>query len=203
MKELLQNNIKNCKNVYNYNKNRLKLVKNDKKYKNIQNLDFVDLQLLAWIKTVICVREKLPNIIKLIDKVVLAKSSSAGSGSLIFGDHKNGTYGQVEEVLKLQDRKVSLINLYALVEDLTSCLKPEQKKFIELKYYKRRTALAVAEELNIDERSVYRWANSILLKLLVFAKQNNWSSEFFCNQLQNEGWLYEHYEKHLKVLSSK
>lgn len=187
---------KNCKNMQINLKNCVKNAKNIKKYQNITNLSSKDLELLAWVKTLLCMHDTFPNIVKLIDKIVLTKSSSAGSGSLIFGDYKNGTYGQVEEVLKLEDRKVSIINLYTLVNTMVSSLKPQKQKFADLKFYKHKTMEYIAEELEVDERSVYRWANSVYLELLNYCLSNNWSLEFFYTQLASEGWLKEHYQKH-------
>ncbi len=188
---------KNCKNSNKKVKNRIQ--NSDLNCKNAKN-NIWDIELIAWVKTLIYVHDAIPNIIKYIDSLVSAKATTPTCGSLIFGDYKRGTYNQIEEVLNLQDRKLSLINLYTIIETMVNSLSQKYKAFVCLKFYKHKTGEYIAEELEIDERTAYRWSNSIINKLVEYCKSNNWSVAFFKSQTKQEPWLREHYYKHYSKL---
>ena len=192
--------IKNCKK---YENNMKKSGKNCNNCEKTCVFDINQVELFAWIKTLLSVHDVLPNIVKCIDKTINAKASSASYGSLIFGDYKNGTYGQVEEVLRLQDRKLSIINLYSMVEKMVESLPEKYQKFVSLKFYKHKKIKVVAEEFDIDERTAFRWADSVMKKLYLFCKNNNWTKLFFNSQTTCEHWLKEHYKIHYKKLCAK
>lgn len=187
------------KNVKNKVKNNTQICNNSK---NVCDLSQNSIGLFAWVKTLISVHDYIPNIINLIDKVVAAKASSPIDGSAIFGDHKRGTYNQIEQVLNLQDRKVSLLNIYAMVENMVESLPKKYIDFVKLKFYKHKKTQYIAEELDIDERTAFRWSHIVLNKLVLYCEKNNWSEMFFAIQTQQEPWIKDRYQTYLKKLKT-
>ena len=194
------NKSKNCKNNDIFIKNANKTAISGLKVQNIKDLSLSSLKHLALIKTLICVHDYLPNIIKVVDDTIAARASSATDGSFIFGDLSGGTFGQIEKVLNLSERKISLVNLYCLINTMVGSLADKYKQVVKLKFYKHKKTEYLAEEFGVDERTIYRWINEALLKLLSYCNKNNWSYSFLCSQIENEGWLYEHYTKHYSNL---
>lgn len=193
------NNTKKRKNATKSVKNT---IKNDNNNKNHCDFCTDGVALYAWVKTLLSVHDTIPNIIKLIDKMVSAKAGSAVGGSCIFGDYKNGTYNQIEQLLDLQDRKLSLINLYTLIENMVSCLPKRYKEFVNLKFYKHKTMQYIAADLEIDERTAFRWSNTVLQLLVEYCVKNNWSVLFIQSQTKSEPWLMEHFNKIYKKLKA-
>lgn len=197
MNELIDLTNKKRKNAVENVKNGIKTSKNQEKMQKVNNLN---ISLFAWVKTLICLHDVFVNIIKLIDKMVCAKASSATQGSAIFGDYKHGTFNQVQELLDLQDRKLSLINLYTLTETMVDSLPKKYKEFVSLKFYKHKKNQYISEELNIDERTAFRWSHYCLNELVKYCENNNLTDMFFACQTSGEPWIKEHYDKHYKRL---
>lgn len=187
---------KNCKNDFE----NIKSI--DKIKSNIATFEFNtnEIKLLAWIKTVLCAKRFLPSIIRLIDKNVFEAASSSSFGSFIFDDRLNGTYAQIEQLIEMEDRKLSLINMNMIAENLYNCLEKKYRDFVELKFFKNKNYSFVASELDIDERTLYRWNKIVFVKLLKYCKLNNWTTIFFENQLKKEKWLLPHFEKAYKSI---
>lgn len=189
------------KKVYKKTKNIIKNV--DFQQQNAKNeLDNGEIKLLAWIKTLLVIKRFLPNIICLVDKHILNMAQNSQTGSFIFGDVSQGTYGQVEAILNMEQRKMSLVNINLMIEEMLGSLDEKYKKFVYYKYFKNKNFVFCANELNIDERTAYRWHKLILIKLLKFCKLNNWKEDFFVAQLKDEKWILPHFEKSYKSISN-
>lgn len=183
------NSLKNDANIIKYEENFAK-----------KKLLSSDLKLIAWIKTVLHTKRFLPCIIKLIDKNVFDMASSCNNGSYIFDDRINGTYAQIEQLIEIEDRKLSLINMNMIADSMFDSLEKKYRDFVMLKFFKNKNYAFVAAELDVDERTLYRWNKIILTKLYKFCKLNNWTTNFFENQLQREKWILPHYEKAYKSI---
>ena len=155
----------------------------------------------AWVKTLVLAHDAIPNIINLIDKMVAAKAANPMGGSAIFGDHKHGTFKQIEEVLEMENRKISLINIYTIIENMVKSLPTNYQEFVRLKYYKRKTMQYISQELEIDERTAFRWSNVVLNKMVDFCIKNNWTEMFFMSQTKGEPWIREQYNNYCKKMS--
>lgn len=197
---MTENNINETKNRKMEIEKVQKHIKNRKNKASSCNFDKNMVSIYAWVKTLVCVHDALPNIIKLIDKMVTAKASNPAAGSAIFGDYKHGTFNQIQEVLDMQERKLSLINVYTIIETMVQSLSDEHREFVRLKYYKRKTMQYISQALEIDERTAFRWSNTVLNKLVDFCIKNNWSEIFFISQTKGEPWIKDHYNKYYKNL---
>ncbi len=200
-KVMIKKNNETLKKCKNYNLKLKILIRNANFSNNNCDNSKIDIRLFAWIKTLLYVHNAIPNIIKLIDKMVSIKASSPYSGSYIFGDYKNGTYGQVQEILNIENRKLSLINLYSMIDELTKHVPEKYKAFLEMKFFKRKKISYVAEELEITERTAFRWVNSILEILYNYCLVNNWSVSFFESQVAREPWILDHYNRFYSKLT--
>ena len=189
-----KNQSKILKNTSNNSDFALKTAKNE--------LSVSDITLLSWIKTMLVIKRFLPNIICLVDKHILNMAENSQAGSFIFGDLSQGTYGQVEAILNMEQRKMSLVNINIMIEEMIGSLDEKYKKFVYYKYFKNKNFVFCANELDIDERTAYRWHKLILIKLLKYCKLNNWKEEFFVSQLKTEKWVMPHFEKCCKSISN-
>ncbi len=195
--ELINFNNKKRKNTTKNVKNAIKI---GEKQENLQKSNNLNVSIFAWVKTLVCLHDSFINIIKLIDKIVMAKASSVSQGSAIFGDYQHGTYNQVQELLDLQERKLSLINLYTITEKMVDSLPEKYKEFVNLKFYKHKKMQYISEELEIDERTAFRWSHHCINELVKYCEKNNLTDMFFACQTSAEPWIKEHYDKHYKRL---
>ena len=195
-KEILEKRKINSKNM----KNDIKNVNLTQKFATNTVFGEQQIKYISWIKTLLWAHRILPNIVSTIDKIVLSYATSFSNGSHIFDDKTNGTFGQVDEIIKLEDRKVSLINLKIMIETMVASLPKKYKDYVELKYYQNKKYPVVALELDIDERTCYRWNKIVLTKLMKFCALNNWSLEFIVSQVKVEKWLIPHYNKNYKLI---
>ncbi|MBQ8468673.1 MAG: hypothetical protein IJ542_02835 [Clostridia bacterium] len=191
LNELTKKRKINYKNI----KNDIKTDKISQNFAKSESFSEQDFELLSIIKALLSTRRFLPNIISLLSRLVVDYASDTNRGSYIFGDIQNGTYSQIDEILKLEQRQRSLLNMQFIVDTLTNSLSEKYFGFVELRYFKNKKFPLVAEELGVDERTLYRWNKTILIKLMKFCKLNNWGLSFFKAQLHDEKWILPHYQK--------
>lgn len=183
--------IKNCENDKN-------VIKKDAKYsimcRNMSNKEKEKLwekaqktQLNIYVKTLLEAYRTLPNVIKILDQIIEKRASSA---MLACSGIFSNTYDEIEKVIELSERKDKLLNLYIITDNMLKMLSEKQKQFAIMKFVKKRNIDAIAEELNITKRNVYRNANNLIKQLCIKMLERKWDSEFISLQIgKNEVWL--------------
>lgn len=165
--------------------------------KNLENQLLTEAKnsdLFAYIKVLLRAYKSIPNIISILDKIIEKRATTIIPTSSIYGG-KFSTYGEIDHVINLADRKDKLINLYVMTGEMLSCLENQDKKLLTLKYVKMLTSEEIASALNITERTIFRRVNSALNKLAISLLKKNWTSQFIKSQMGDEPWLNEIYEK--------
>lgn len=187
--------LKNCENDKNF-------IKKDAKYsiicRNMSNKEKLwekaqKTQLHLYVKTLLEAYRTLPNVIKILDQIIEKRASSA---MLACSGIFSNTYDEIEKVIELSERKDKLLNLYIITDNMLKMLSEKQRKFVIMKFVKKRNIDAIAEELKITKRNVYRNANNLIKQLCIKMLERKWDSDFIALQIgKNEVWLENIFNK--------
>lgn len=148
-----------------------------------------------WSKTILSVYKYLEALSNSIDDLVVKKSiASAFYNNARF----NSAYDCANKVMQLTDRKINLINLKVLVEDVLSNMPLKYKKVLALSYIDGVKNEDIANIMHISDRTFFRVKNSaldIFTKTLMgmgYSKER--LEEMFCG----ENWLKHLYKANCK-----
>lgn len=174
----------------------------DKSCRNVSKLSAENMweeaqktKLNIYVKTLLEAYRTLPNVIKILDQIIESRASNAMLSSGLF----SSTYDEIEKVIELGERKDKLLNLYVITDNMIKMLSEKQRKFVIMKFIKKRNIDAIAEELNINKRNVYRTANNIIKTLCIKLLERRWDSKFIAFQIgENEQWLETIFQNKLR-----
>ena len=153
-----------------------------------------------WVKTLLSIYGTIPNIIKIIDKIIVSQASNPYGSN--FGID---SYGQIEKVIDYVDRKNKLTNINLMTQKLIDSANADERELIEMRFDQRLTANEIANYLGIDLRSVFRKIEKVISRLADIAIIKGWTSRFVSSQLTDEAWVierfndyYDEYQKRLE-----
>ena len=134
------------------------------------------MNLKTWIKTIFMVYRHLPRIIDSIDKVFSARALNGGimSGNAV---SYNDVYNLTDNLIKLSQKKVALINLKVLAKLIVRNLDRDLAKMLILRFVDGFTAPKLAEHFNISERTVFRRINEALSMASMKAEELGYNKE--------------------------
>lgn len=154
---------------------------------------------LIWSKTILTVYRYLERVAGAIDRIVLR--SGLGSGN-IYG--QNYLYNNVlsisQKIIDLSERKITLINLKVLTEDILKKLKAEDLKILLERYVDGRKYKDIGTRNNISLRTVYRRLEASEIAFARFLDVRGFSSERLLKMLEHEKWILSVYQ-HIKEKS--
>ena len=148
------------------------------------------MNLKTWIKTIFMVYRHLPRIIDSIDKVFSARALNGGimSGNAV---SYNDVYNLTDNLIKLSQKKVALINLKVLAKLIVRNLDRDLAKMLILRFVDGFTAPRLAEHFNISERTVFRRINEALSMASMKAEELGYNKEKLENEFKDEKWLFD------------
>lgn len=148
------------------------------------------MNLKTWIKTIFMVYRHLPRIIDSIDKVFSARALNGGimSGNAV---SYNDVYNLTDNLIKLSQKKVALINLKVLAKLIVRNLDRDLAKMLILRFVDGFTAPKLAENFNISERTVFRRINEALSMASMKAEELGYNKEKLENEFKDEKWLFD------------
>lgn len=148
------------------------------------------MNLKTWIKTIFMVYRHLPRIIDSIDKVFSARALNGGimSGNAV---SYNDVYNLTDNLIKLSQKKVALINLKVLAKLIVRNLDRDLAKMLILRFVDGFTAPKLAEHFNISERTVFRRINEALSMASMKAEELGYNKEKLENEFKDEKWLFD------------
>ena len=167
-------------------KNIAKNVKNIKESENVKNQ--------AWMKALFTVYPSLPNIVSVIDNIVLSRASSVVPFSQVYNG-SSSTYMEYEKVIDMTERKNKILNIVALIREILTQLNMTDYEIVDLKYFRRMKTATIANKLSIDERSVFRRIKKVIERSSSVAISLGFDSEFIERMVKNESWIREIYLK--------
>ena len=145
-----------------------------------------------WVKTLLSIYGSIPNIIKLIDGLI----SSNATNPFGFGGTSFNTYGQIEKVIDLCERKNKMLNINILIEKLIEDCCEADRRLIDDRFVEKMTVEAISLELKCTPRSVFRRVNSLIDRLATYAIGKGWTTCFIESQLQDEPWVVEQFNSY-------
>ncbi len=148
------------------------------------------MNLKTWIKTIFMVYRHLPRIIDSIDKVFSARALNAGvmSGSAV---SYNDVYNLTENLIKLSQKKVALINLKVLANLIAKNIDKNLAKTLILRFIDGYSIKTIAKHFEISERTCYRRINEALGMASMEAENLGYTKEKLESELHDETWLFE------------
>ncbi|MDD2445752.1 MAG: sigma-70 region 4 domain-containing protein [Clostridia bacterium] len=142
------------------------------------------------VKTIFTVYRFLDKLASSIDKIVETRALNSFYVSL-----DNISYNDISkvtnEILELTERKVTLINLKVLANEVLKVLDKDYARLIIMKYIENKPYLEIAEKLNISERTVRRWHNNAIVLCAFYLQDNKYTLNKFLSLLKKEKWILQ------------
>jgi len=195
-----KNDIIICQNGSNIDENADNIAEKDK-VKVVRSLNKNNDKMIAWVKALFTIYPTIPNIISVIDNIVLTRASSSISMSSVYSG-SGDTMKQIEKVIDLSERKLKLLNILALVKEIISPLSEKDYEIVDLRFFRRLKAAEIAEMLKVDERTVFRKVNRILEKAVKICSSSCYDLLFIENAVRGESWIKEIYNKSIDEINS-
>ena len=189
-------NVKNNRKIQSNLKNVAENIKFAKSTKEQENV-----KISAWIRALFVVYPSLPNIISVIDNIVLQRASSIVPCSGIYSG-ASSTISEIEKVIDMSDRKMKLLNIVALIREILSSLGSDDYAIVDMKFFRRMKTSTIAERLQLEERSVFRRINKAIERSVKFCNENFYDSRFFETEVKGESWIREIYNKSMQEQAS-
>lgn len=156
------------------------------------------MELKVWSKTLLNIYGCLFRLAKEIDKIVLGFGLKSG-----FYNGFSKTYRDIEKIIELSDRKVTLINLKVLIEKCLVGLDDTSCKILTLKFVDKISNETIISALNIKRRTYFRKyiqaVNKFANQLLI----NGFDSNALFKLIGQETWIEEIYTVYYKKELSK
>ena len=143
-----------------------------------------------WSKTILGVYRHLEAVADAIDKIILKTALNSYHFSL----DTNDVYQTSNKLIELGERKVTLINLKVLVEEMLSKLDSKDADILICRYIENMKFKDIALEKGIGIRTVFRRldrAEDMFSKKLL---NLGYSSLKLKNMLRNETWILNYYD---------
>lgn len=142
-----------------------------------------------WCKSFLSIYNIIPNLVKSIDKLIYIKS--VASSGFSFSSTIN-TYTQLDKIATLTQKKVNLINLKLLCDEVLTEMDKNDSKLIILRYIDNIPCEQATKLLNLTTRTYYRKLQKALknFKLRLHSKilksnvlYNNFTNDTFFNSI--------------------
>ena len=148
----------------------------------------------VWTKTILSVYRYLERICDAIDRICL---TSALSSTDILGQNYfvDNVYAISQKLIDLGQRKITLINLKLLTEDVLSKIKEVDANFLIEKYIDGRKTKDIALKHNVSLRSAFR---KLALAEEAFDKKLNilgYDDKKISDMLKDETWIKNVYTR--------
>lgn len=154
---------------------------------------------IIWTKTILTVYRYLERVSGAIDKIVVRSGLSSGN---VYG--QNYLYNNVlsisQKIIDLSERKVTLINLKVLTEEILKKLKPEDVKILIERYVDGKKYKDIAERNGISLRTVYRRLDASEEIFARFLSVRGYTPSKLSLMLSKEKWILNAFN-HIKEKS--
>lgn len=147
---------------------------------------------LIWTKTILSVYRYLERICGAIDKIVM---QSALNSTNILGQnyHYNNVYSITQRLIDLSERKVTLINLKILTENVLKKVGKDNARILIQRYVDGLKSKEIAENFGVSTRTVFRKLEvaeqTFSRKLQIMGYDANRLKDF----LKDEKWINNAY----------
>lgn len=148
------------------------------------------MEISGWGKTVLSVYNYLERITGAIDRVVKSRAVNAGYYSSMNCSY-NDIYSVSEHILNLTERKVKLINLKVLCEEILGSIKEEYARILISTYIDRRKAVDSAKLMDMSIRSFFRKIPLALNSFELELYKRGYNHKALMSLYKDEYWIME------------
>ena len=143
---------------------------------------------ILWTKTILSVYRYLERISNAIDKIV--KRSAFASGYL---SQQNYYYNNVlsvsQKIIDLSQRKITLINLKVLIEDVLKTISKKDAQILIERYIDGDKCKQIAQKYNLSIRTIFRRIESAEIAFAKTLKIKGYCESKLTNFLKDEKWI--------------
>ncbi len=154
-----------------------------------------DKDLEVWIRTLLTVYPTIPNIERVINRIIESRACNLSSSYAYNGQIKHTSYAEVNKILAIIERKDKLIEVYQLIRDLINRIDKEDLKFVEMRFFHRIKPEKIATRKDVCLRTVYRLTARIIEKLALSCMESGISSLYLSERTREEPWIHAQFEK--------
>lgn len=149
---------------------------------------------MIWTKTLLTSYKYLERICGAIDKIVLQSGLNCLdiSGQNYF---HNNTYAISQRLIDLSDRKITLINLKVLVEEILQDIEQPEADILIKKYCDCLKTHEIANVLSISLRTAFRKIENAEMAFKSRLKTKGYSDIYLKLMLKDEKWIKNVYEQ--------
>ena len=143
----------------------------------------------VWAKTFFLIYRCLDKLAKSIDVYVNVRASST-----FYKNLKNitlcSTQKVCDDITELTNKKISLINIKYLADQMLMALSEQSARFIILKYIEGKTLEETAKVLDISLRTANRWNLSVIAKCAKILKNLGFNHNKIVKIVGSEKWVF-------------
>lgn len=150
------------------------------------------MKIKIWCKAFLNIYHIIPNIVNSIDKLVLLKGVNS---SYFCNGQINSTLSQFESIMSLTQKKVCLINLKVLTDEVLLEMKKDSSKLLILRFINNVGCKKAIELSNKPRRSYFRALNRALKEFESLFYSKILSNKVLYESLNGEMFLEEVFEK--------
>lgn len=145
-----------------------------------------------WCKSFLSIYHIIPNIVNSIDRLVLLK----GVNSAFYSQSQsNSTLKQLDGVISLSQKKISLINLKVLTDEILLEMDTKNSKLLILRFIDNINCKKAIELSNMPRRTYFRALNRALKEFESLFYRKILSNKFLYDAFLKEDCLEDVFEK--------
>ena len=149
---------------------------------------------LLWAKTLLSVYRYLERLCGSIDKIINRTGlSSINVNSQTF--YYNNVYSITQRIIDLSHRKVTLINLKLLIEDILQKMRPCEAKCLISRYVDGTKRRVMAEHEAVSLRTIFRRIERAEASFSKILLAKGYDEVKICKMLIDEQWIHNVYSR--------
>ena len=148
----------------------------------------------SWSKTILQVYRYLPRVTYVYDNLIKTRaynSAHISTSNCAFNDILTVS----NAILTLSERKITLINLKIITEQVLKSIDEKSARMLILKYIDNKKSTEIAERFNICLRTFFRKLNHAFDSFTKRLNRLGYTSEKLKEMLKEEKWIMEIYNK--------
>lgn len=151
------------------------------------------MELRIWSKTFLNVYRSLDKIAEAIDRIVLTSGLSSG-----MNEYSGNAYYIANKIIELTERKIVLINLKLLIEEVLNKLDKNSVRLLMLKYVDRVRTEDIADLMHVSKRTFFRKSNKAITSFELTLSRLGQTSKSISIMLEDEAWIKDLYQRLIK-----
>lgn len=146
----------------------------------------------CWTKTLLGTYRYLENIAGAIDKIVM---KTALNSFHFCREENNNVYNISNKIIDLADRKVTLINLKIIIDNVLMEIPESDAKLLIERYFENVKCRVMAEKLNVSMRTLFRKLTSAENNFTKKLVANGYTDARLNSFLKKEKWILNFYDQ--------